>query len=105
MRIDSLCKSLCGNDIFCLTITNDLEDTYMSTEQEIEQYRIFEYEKGGCLKTVLKERKFLQKKKQSNKIKETITKIQALSNNISGSSTSTANNINKDFASTSQNKK
>ena len=31
MRIDTLCHSLCGNPIFTLTITNDI-DSYLSSE-------------------------------------------------------------------------
>ncbi len=68
MRIDTLCRSLCGNMIYCLTITNDLKDNYMSTEEEIESFRNFEYEKGGCLKTVMKEKKV--KKRSSKKEKD-----------------------------------
>lgn len=29
----------------------------MSLDEEIEAFRTFEYEKGGCLKTVLKEKR------------------------------------------------
>lgn len=41
----------------------------MSSKEEIEQFRIFEYDKGGCLKTVMKEKKSL-KKKSSKKEKD-----------------------------------
>jgi len=40
----------------------------MSTAEEIEEFRSFEYEKGGCMKTVLKEKKL--KKRSSKKDKE-----------------------------------
>ena len=52
MRIDTLCHSLCGNPIFTLTITNDI-DSYLSSEQEIYQFRRFEYDGNGELKTVV----------------------------------------------------
>ncbi len=35
----------------------------MSQAEEIEQFRQFEYEKGGCLKTIQKEKKVRKKKK------------------------------------------
>lgn len=57
MRISTLSKSLCGNLIYCLTITNDLKDTYLSASEEMEQFRVFEYERGGCMKTALREKK------------------------------------------------
>jgi hypothetical protein len=41
----------------------------MTMEEEIEGYRAFEYEKGGCLKSVLKEKKI--KKRGSKKDRET----------------------------------
>lgn len=37
----------------------------MTTAEEIEAFRNFEYEKGGCLKTVMKEKKL--KKRGSKK--------------------------------------
>ena len=61
MRIDSLCKSLCGNIIYCLTITNDLQTDYMTSEEEQERFRTFEYDKGGCLKTAMREKKIKKK--------------------------------------------
>jgi|LauGreDrversion4_2_1035121.scaffolds.fasta_scaffold56758_4 hypothetical protein len=65
MRIDTLCKSLCGNSIYCLTITNDLAEDYMTREQERESFRYFEYDNGGVLKTLQKEKR--TKKKNSKK--------------------------------------
>ncbi len=35
MRIDSLCSSLAGNPIYCLTITNHI-DSYLSSADEAE---------------------------------------------------------------------
>lgn len=67
MRIDTLCKSLCGNNIFCLTITNDLQTDYMSREEEREKFQVFEYDKGGCLKTVMREKKAAIVKKPRKK--------------------------------------
>ena len=68
LRIDTLCKSLCGNRIYCLTITNDIQTEYLSREEEIEKFRVFEYEKGGCLKTAMREMKL--KKRPSKKEKD-----------------------------------
>jgi hypothetical protein len=65
MRIDTLCRSLCGNEVYSLTITNDLHSFYMSTEEEIEAFRAFEYDRGGNLKTVLREKRV--KKQKSTK--------------------------------------
>jgi len=73
MRIDTLCKSLCGNNIFCLTITNDLQTDYMSRDEEIERFRVFEYDKGGCLKTVMREKKAIVKKPRKKEVTVTNT--------------------------------
>ena len=64
MRIDTLCRSLCGNPVYCLTITNDLQGTYMSSKEECEQYRQFEYENGGLYRTVVTREKKVKKRKK-----------------------------------------
>lgn len=73
MRIDTLCKSLCGNNIYCLTITNDLQMDYMSREEEREKFQIFEYDKGGCIKTVMREKKAVVKKPKKKEVTITNT--------------------------------
>ena len=68
MRIDTLCNYLCGNPVYCLTITNDLHETYMSSRDECEQYKHFEYENGGQYRTVVTRDKKGKKRKKADKI-------------------------------------
>ena len=44
MRIDYICQSLGKVPMYGLTITHDIENDYLSQEQEIQLYRQFEYE-------------------------------------------------------------
>ena len=72
MRIDTLCNSLCGNPIFTLTITNDIEN-YLSSEQEIHQFRRFCYDGNGELKTTIvrqSDQKKIKKKLKKDKIQQ-----------------------------------
>ena len=69
MRIDTVCNSLCGNPIFCLTITNDIHD-YLTSEQEIHQFRRFCYEGNGELKTVVREKKIKKKQLKKEKLQQ-----------------------------------
>jgi hypothetical protein len=64
MRIDTLCRSLCGNPVYCLTITNDLPETYLTSEEEVDQYRNFEYDNGGQYRTVVTREKKVKKRKK-----------------------------------------
>jgi hypothetical protein len=43
MRIDYICNTLGKVPMYGLTITNNINDTYITQEQEIELYRRFEY--------------------------------------------------------------
>ena len=56
----------------------------MSVEEEIEGFRTFEYEKGGCLKTVLKEKR-QQKKRSSKKERDANTTQVQIIGSVNGS--------------------
>jgi hypothetical protein len=47
-----------------LTITNELQETYLSSLEECEQYQSFEYDNGGQFRTVVTRDKKGKKRKK-----------------------------------------
>lgn len=66
VKIDALCRSLCGNLCYSLTITNDISLTYYSSKEEIEAFKIFEYFKGKNPNALTKEKKNKRKRKDKD---------------------------------------
>eukprot|EP00347_Sterkiella_histriomuscorum_P023142 403335786 len=58
--------SLCGNLCYSLTITNEINQSYFSLNEEVEAFRIYEYFKGKNPNNVGKEKKAKKRRKDKD---------------------------------------